>query len=150
MIRIGTSGCRHSPSLGYVRSTYSPDEVDLIAAFCPDPRSFYLLPIEKFHGQAQVNLRLAPTRSGQRAAIHFAAQYELGAVAQLAERRRGTPEAGGSSPPSSTHTANSFETIGTHFFRRRLGWSLERASLGQRFLVTRRGRPLARLLPLQA
>ena len=38
----------------------------------------------------------------QRAALNWAADYELGAVAQLAERLSGTQEVGGSSPPSST------------------------------------------------
>jgi prevent-host-death family protein len=149
VIQVRTRGCWYSPSRGYVRSTYTKDEVDLLAAFCPDVAGCYLLPIEEFEGQSFVHLRLAPTRNGQRASIHFAAEYELGAVAQLAERSDGIRKAGGSNPPSSTPTDRD-QTVGTHFFRRRFGWYLERASLGERFLVTRRGRPVARLLPPQA
>jgi prevent-host-death family protein len=147
VIKVRTVGSRYSPSKGYVRSRYTCDEIDRIAAWCQELRRCYLLPIEQFEDTTQVHLRLAPARNGQRAALHFAAEYELGAVAQLAERRRGTPEAGGSSPPSSTLRTDPLEAVGAHEFRNRFGWYMQRAAGGERFLVTRRGRAFARLLP---
>jgi hypothetical protein len=49
----------------------------------------------------QIDLRLSPTENRQRLGIHLAEQYELGAIAQLGERRHGMAEAAGSSPASS-------------------------------------------------
>lgn len=57
-------------------------------------------------GRCRIQLRTTPPRNNQRAAINFAADYELGAVAQQEERRHGMPEATGSSPVSSIVAAN--------------------------------------------
>ena len=92
---------RHTPH-GYVTSTYDAEEVDLVAAYCREMRKVYLLPSAVFAGRTQVQLRLAESRNNQAAGIHWAAKYELGAIAQLGERRRGTAEVAGSSPASST------------------------------------------------
>ena len=146
VIAINVGGNYLSPA-GYVRSTYSVDEVDAIAAYCGDLDRCYLLPIDAVAGQYMVHLRVAPPRSHQRAALHWAAEHELaGAVAQLGERRRGTAEATGSSPVSST-LQDATETVGAHQFRRLFGWYTQRASRGERFEITRRGKPFARLLP---
>lgn len=48
-----------------------------------------------------IRLRVSPARNNQKRLVHLAAQYELGAVAQLGERRHGMAEAAGSSPASS-------------------------------------------------
>jgi prevent-host-death family protein len=37
--------------------------------------------------------------------------------------------------------------IGAHEFRNRFGWYFQRSSRGESFLITRRGRPYARLSP---
>jgi prevent-host-death family protein len=37
--------------------------------------------------------------------------------------------------------------VGAHEFRNRFGWFMQRAAAGERFLVTRRNKPFARLLP---
>src|SRR4051794_16428134 len=89
---------------GHVRTTYSADEIDAIGAYCHELRSCFLIPIEVAAGKTAMHLRLAPARNGQRAALNWAEQYRLGAVAQLAERRRGTAEARGSNPLSSIST----------------------------------------------
>src|SRR5947207_11521613 len=107
----------------------------------------YLLPIEMVARMRAVHLRLGPTKNAQRAALKWAADYCLeGAVAQLGERRRGTPEATGSSPVSST-PQGTYESVGAHQFRNLFGWYMQRASRGERFAITRRGKPFARLLP---
>ena len=54
-------------------------------------------------------------------------------------------EAAGSSPASSTTSAP--PTVGAHEYRNRFGWYMERAAAGESFLITRRGKPYARLTP---
>jgi hypothetical protein len=93
--------CRHTPH-GYVRTSYSAAEIDGIAAWCPDTRDCYFIPIAEIAGRRSMSLRLAPARNNQELLVHWAAEYELGAIAQLGERLTGSQEAGGSSPPSST------------------------------------------------
>jgi prevent-host-death family protein len=148
VVVISCRASYHSPGRGYVRSSYMPADVDVIAAYCSQTASFYAIPVRPFAGQTQIHLRLSPARNGQRAALHFAQDYPLGAVAQLAERLDGIEEARGSNPLSSTPTAaTAAETVGAHEFRNQFGWYMQRAAAGERFLVTRRGRPFARLLP---
>ncbi len=132
---------------GYIRGSYAPTEIDAFAAYCPDTDECYLMPIGGVDGRSQIYLRLAPTRNGQRAAITYAADYRLGAVAQLAERRRGTAEARGSNPLSSTGTdaAPKRVAVGAHEFRNHFGWYMERAVAGEEILVSRRGQPRVRM-----
>ncbi len=133
---------------GYVRTTYDASEIDAVAAYCQELDQCYLLPVEAIAGMRLIYLRLEPTRNGQRAGLNWAADYTFpGAVAQLEERYRGTVEARGSNPLSSTSDDPPAETLGAHDFRNRFGWYMERSSLGERFLITRRGRPFARLGP---
>lgn len=136
---------------GYVRTRYTADEVDAIGVYCDELNNCFLIPIEVAEGKAAISLRLAPARNGQRAALNWADEYRLGAVAQLAERRRGTAEARGSNPLSSTPEAAveapSTEEVGAHQFRNHFGYYLERAASGTEVLVSRRGKPHARLCP---
>jgi hypothetical protein len=87
---------------GYVRSTYTAAEVDGIGVYCQELRRCFYLPIEKVAGRRCLHLRLQPAANNQELAINWAADYALGAIAQLGERRAGSAKAGGSSPPSST------------------------------------------------
>jgi prevent-host-death family protein len=141
VIVVHLASCRRGPH-GHIRRNYSPAEVDAIGIYCADIDRCFLVPIEVVAGQWAMQLRLAPARNGQRAAVHLADDYDLGAVAQSEERCRGTAEAGGSSPPSST-----FEEVGAHRFRNHFGHYMENASKGTEVLVRRRGRPYARLCP---
>jgi hypothetical protein len=103
VLQINLVSSWHTPR-GYVRNKYSPGEVDLVAAHCHELNRNYVIPFDRVEeGKSGIHLRLTPPRNGQRASIHFAAEYELsGAVAQLGERRLGMAEATGSSPVSST------------------------------------------------
>jgi hypothetical protein len=89
---------------GLLRRLYSSDEIDAVAAYCPDVDRCYLLPLE-LALRAAPQLRLAPTRNNQRLRVNWANDYEfaatiprLGAVAQLGERSDGIRKARGSSP----------------------------------------------------
>ncbi len=146
---IQTGSSYHSPTKGYVRSTYSAIEVDAIAAFCAASDTCYLLPISEIEGLSVIHLRLFPARNGQFAGVRMAADYELGAIAQLEERRHGMAEAVGSSPTSSTSPPVGIQTVGAHEFRNRFGLFMQRASLGERFYVTRRGKPHVVLGPAE-
>jgi hypothetical protein len=102
IVRINTRTSRHSPVRGYVRTTYTAGEVDVVAGYCAELDRVYVLPPAVFDGQTMVSLRLEPTRNNQSRLVHWAAQYELGAIAQLGERLHGMQEVAGSSPASST------------------------------------------------
>ncbi len=73
-VRCATS--RHTPR-GYVKTTYSANEVDAIAAYSSDTDRCYLIPIDGVAGMAIVSLRLAPTRNNQATNIRWARDYEL-------------------------------------------------------------------------
>jgi prevent-host-death family protein len=151
VIRIQLATSRSTPR-GYLRETYSAHEIDAIAAYCHDLDECYFLPASLIAGKSALHLRRGPARNGQRAALNWAAEYRLsGAIAQLGERRRGTPEAVGSSPTSSTPgtTDGTPITIGAHEFRERFGYWMDRGANGDEIIVTRRGRPSVRLAPMQ-
>jgi prevent-host-death family protein len=144
VIRVNLQSCRHTPH-GYVYDTYGADEIDGVAVYCQALERCYLLPISLVAGRRGMHLRTTPPRNGQRACINLEADFRLpGAIAQLGERWRGTPEAAGSSPASSTPSQTE---VGCHEFRNHFGFYLERAAAGDEILVRRRGRPFARLVP---
>jgi hypothetical protein len=87
---------------GYVHSTYSADEVDGIGVYCQALKQCYYVPIDRVAGRRAMHLRLAPAANNQSAAINWAADFPLGAIAQLGERRAGSAKVVGSSPTSST------------------------------------------------
>ena len=144
VIQVTIGGNRLTPR-GYIRSTYSSDEIDAIAVYCGDLDRCYLLPAGIVAAKYQVVLRLAPPKNGQRACLNWAVEYELpGAIAQLGERRTGSAKVAGSSPASSTHSTT---PLRAHEYRQKFGWYMDRAAAGESFLITRRGKPYARLSP---
>jgi hypothetical protein len=111
LIVVRTSTSRHTPR-GYIRTTYSAEEIDAIAIYCHPLNRCFLLPIEELAGQSYLHLRLAPARNNQRALVRMADDYDIakmitryGAVAQLGERLAGSQKVRGSSPLSSTEEA---------------------------------------------
>ena len=130
---------------GYIRSNYTAEEIDAVAAYCPGTDACYFIPVAAVGDRTAIQLRLSPPANGQRAAVHFAADYELGAVAQLGERRHGMAEVRGSIPLSSTSDPPA--TLAAYDYRQKFGWYMERAAAGETFLITRRGKPYARLSP---
>jgi hypothetical protein len=148
VVVVRLSGYRMTAK-GGVKSTYAITEVDAVAAYCGELDRSYLLPVALIAERFSVQLRTKPARNGQLAALHWAADYELpGAIAQLGERLSGTQEVAGSSPASSTSfPGGNDEVIGAHEFRNRFGWYFQHSSRGESFLITRRGRPYARLSP---
>jgi hypothetical protein len=147
-VRLHTS--RHSPTRGYVIKTYDRSEIDLVAVYCGDLRTSYLLPPDLFEDRSHVWLRTGPPKNGQRAALNWASDYEFqGAVAQLAERPNGIREARGSNPLSSISSeevTDNVINVGAHQFRNHFGHYMEQAAKGTEVLVSRHGRPFVRML----
>jgi prevent-host-death family protein len=132
---------------GYVRTTYSEKEIDLVAVYCDALDRCYLLPSTLVAGRSQISLRLVSTLNGQRACVTLGSEYEFaGAVAQGNERLSGRQEAVGSNPTSSTPST---VDVGCHEFRNHFGYYLERAAAGEEIRISRRGRPYARLVPAE-
>jgi hypothetical protein len=126
VMRVNLQGSWLSPN-GYVRSSYSEDEIDLVAVYCGDLDRCYLLPSALVAGRRAIYLRVSPPRNGQRACINREVDFRLpGAVAQLEEHLSGTQGARGSSPLSSTPTPSAVD-VGCHEFRNHFGYYLERA-----------------------
>lgn len=164
VVHVHVGRCRTSKR-GYVRTTYQAGDLDALAAYCQALHKCYLLPAKMVVGRHSIQLRTAPARNNQQAAINFASDYELGAVAQLAERVGGTDEAEGSSPSSSTHPTgcdrevvfpdrNDFsdlgECVGMDEFYAKLAQFVRRAEAGGEVRITRWGRPVAKLGPPDA
>lgn len=153
VVRIRRS--RHTPLNGYVTSTYSADEVDAFGIYCPELDRCYLIPIDATNAQCQIHLRLTPPRNGQRAALHFAADYEFpGAVAQLGRAPRWQRGGRGfeshqlhSQEATDAHAPGADTRVGANAFRDHFGEYMERVNRGESILVTRHRKPFVRLLP---
>ena len=91
---------------GLLRRVYTADEIDAIAAYCPELERCFYVPAERAHGRQQISLRVVPSHNNQAEGVNWADDYAFerlqsrtfGAVAQLGERRDGIAEARGSSP----------------------------------------------------
>ena len=104
VVRTYTSRRVHG---GHLRAAYARGEVDLFVAYCLELDRCYAIPADLAAGRFTFHLRLAPAKNNQEQAILWAAQYELGAIAQLGERCHGMAEVVGSSPTSSTSKPSS-------------------------------------------
>ena len=150
IIKVNLTSSWRTPT-GYSYRRYEEDEIDLVAVYCGDLDRCYLLPRTLAVNRRAIYLRLSPPKNGQRACINLASDFDLpGAVAQLEEHHAGSVGARGSSPLSSTSSPDPPETlrVGCHQFRNHFGYYLERAADGHEVLVSRRGRPYARLIPV--
>jgi hypothetical protein len=101
IVEVRAYSCRRTGT-GFLYRSYTRDEIDAIAAYCADTDRCYYLEAPMVEARRVINLRLAPTKNNQAAGVNWAADYELGAIAQLGERSAGSRKVGGSSPPSST------------------------------------------------
>jgi prevent-host-death family protein len=158
VVRIHVGRCRTSRR-GYVRATYEKGEIDALAAYCEPLGRCYLMPADMVVGKYTLHLRTRPARNNQRAAINFASDYELGAVAQgksdvLAARRPRVriPPAPSLAQanlkfPDRDDFADLKQTVGMDEFYAKLAQYVRRAEAGEEVQVTRWGRPVARLAP---
>ena len=146
-VAVTVGGSSYGAS-GYRRRTYATAEVDLFGIYCGELDRCFLVPADVAVAKQALQLRLTPPRNRQLACINLAANFEFpGAIAQLGERVTGSHEVAGSSPASSIDTDCTPTTVGCNPFRDRFGHWIERVAAGEEVIVTRRGRPLLRLLP---
>jgi hypothetical protein len=80
---------RYTPG-GYVSTSYTAGEVDVIAAYSPELHRGFLIPIDEAAGRRGLHLRLEPTRNNQAHGIKWARDYEF---APSIERLRSNPGA---------------------------------------------------------
>jgi prevent-host-death family protein len=149
VIKINLTSSWCTPG-GYERRSYTAEEIDLVAVYCRELDKCYLLPRALVVDRRAIYLRVSATLNQQRAALNWAADYELaGAVAQGNERLSGRQEVVGSNPTSSTSASPDVRVhqLGAHEFRNHFGYYMERAAAGDEVHVTRHGRPFARLMP---
>jgi hypothetical protein len=70
---------RYTPQ-GYVRTHYTADEVDAIAAYTPTSKRCYLIPLHTVPNRGGVHLRTSPARNHQAQGVRWACDYELEAA----------------------------------------------------------------------
>ena len=146
VMRVNLTSSWCTPA-GYERRYYTEEEIDLVAVYCGELDRCYLLPSKLVAGRRSIDLRVTPTKNGQRACLNLAVDFALpGAVAQLEEHLPGRQRVRGSSPLSSTPSPPETLHVGCHEFRNHFGYYLERAADGHEVLVSRRGRPYTRLI----
>jgi prevent-host-death family protein len=139
--------CRRGPE-GLRRTSYTADEIDAVAGYCPQLDHCYLVPMEEVGDRSVMHLRVAPARNNQVGAVNIANAYELGAVAQLGRASRWQREGRGfESHQLHSPDLPSHHEIGAHEFREKFGYWMDRAAAGDEILITRRGRRYARLGP---
>ena len=70
VVIVGCRSCRRGRN-GFVRRSYTKDEADAIAAYCPGLDRCFLLPLGRFSGRTAVQLRLAPARNNQERGVNW-------------------------------------------------------------------------------
>jgi hypothetical protein len=81
VLAIGLQTSRCTPR-GYVRTSYSPTEIDAIGAYSRELSRCYLLPMSAISARHSLNLRLEPTGNNQADGITWARDHELEPVLQ--------------------------------------------------------------------
>ena len=76
-VRLQT--CRYTTN-GYVRQSYTAAEIDAVAAYSPELRQSFAIPIEEACDRREIHLRLDPTRNNQAQGIKWASDYTFEAV----------------------------------------------------------------------
>jgi PD-(D/E)XK endonuclease len=92
--------CRRA-SEGYIRTTYSGEEIDALAVYSADTDRCYLLPIADVEHRSEISLRLAPVGNNQSRGVRWARDYEL---ARTIERLHGSGRKDAGSPPAPMDT----------------------------------------------
>jgi PD-(D/E)XK endonuclease len=78
-VRLQTSRC--TPS-GYVRTSYTADEVDMIATYSPELHRSFLIPIDEAHERRSIHLRLEPALNNQMQGVKWARDYDFATMIQ--------------------------------------------------------------------
>jgi hypothetical protein len=88
---------RHTPH-GYIRTTYTADEIDAIGAYSPDTDRCYLIPVSEAEGRTVLSFRVGPTRNNQAQLVRWAKDYEMEtAIERYWDTRPTLPDSDGAS-----------------------------------------------------
>jgi hypothetical protein len=79
VLRVSLQTNRCTPA-GYVSTSYTPDEVDAVAAYSPALNRCFLVPIREVSGRRAMYLRLDPTKNNQCTGIRWAESYAFEAM----------------------------------------------------------------------
>jgi hypothetical protein len=77
---------------GYLSTTYTPAEIDAIAAYSSELNRCFLIPIADAAGGRSIHLRLDPTRNNQAQGVRWANDYGFAEMI----RKRAEPSSAGS------------------------------------------------------
>jgi hypothetical protein len=91
VLSINLNTSRLTPA-GYVRTTYTPAQVDAIGAYSAELGRCFLIPIADVAGGRGIHLRLAPARNNQARRIRWASEYELSAMVSDGRSRLFSPQ----------------------------------------------------------
>jgi hypothetical protein len=87
VVAVRLHSSRRRTGGGHIRTSYSVQEIDVIAAYCAELDQCYYLPMALVADRRQISLRLAPAKNNQKAGLKWAQRYrDIGAIAQLGER----------------------------------------------------------------
>lgn len=90
VLSVHLQTCRHTPR-GYVYTNYSASEIDAVAAYSPELKQAFLLPVAEVSGMRGVYLRLEATKNNQAQGVRWASDYELEPM--IRKLRHAPPEA---------------------------------------------------------
>lgn len=79
VVHVSCRTSRRGPN-GFIRGSYSADEVDAIGAYCLELDRCYLIPIARVDSHPHITLRLAPTRNNQQQGVNWAKDFEFAAT----------------------------------------------------------------------
>ena len=60
IVKVRLGSCYHSPTRGYLRTTYGLEEIDAVAAYCRDLDTCYLLLAADCADKSSLHLRVGP------------------------------------------------------------------------------------------
>jgi hypothetical protein len=83
---VGLQTNRCTPR-GYLSTSYTPAEIDAIAAFSPELGESFLVPIEEVPGRRALHLRLDAPRNGQCKRIIWARDHAFARTVERLRRR---------------------------------------------------------------
>jgi hypothetical protein len=79
VVIVNCRTCRRGPE-GYIRSSYSADEIDAVAAYCSDVDRCFVIPFGRIAGRPSIALRLTPARNNQRQGVNWAEDFDFAAT----------------------------------------------------------------------
>ncbi|HEV3282807.1 MAG TPA: group I intron-associated PD-(D/E)XK endonuclease [Solirubrobacteraceae bacterium] len=76
VLSVSFQTSRHTPA-GYVRTTYSADEIDAICAYSIDLHRSFFIPAAEVAGRRGIYMRVDPTKNNQARKIKWASDYDF-------------------------------------------------------------------------